>query len=422
MPGRGRGNTDMTVTGAESKQERNATPRRRGPRRWPSKLAVGRWLARAALAMLFIVGVATSLLSWGRAVARGVLLLPPLLTASQPAAFVALGEGMRHTQLTIPSANGTVYLDVYAPTAAPPPIPGARGGMLLIPGVGDNRTTPQLINLSTSLAHAGTVVMEMTTPTLMAYDLSPADSDAVVQAFNRLATWPGVGSGRVGIIGFSGGGPLACLAAVDPRIRDRVAYITSFGGYYDVTDMLRDFGRHAIDVGGRLQPWRPDPVPVAVLANVLAHRLPVPEGAQLSAAFAFENATPLTAQDVSQLSPAGNAAYHLLAGDDPARADANIATLLPVAGDLFAQLSPSSVVGQIRAPVYLLHDRGDPSIPVTETRHFDAALSRLHHPHDYAEFGIFAHTQVRNGLAWGPLIADGAQLGRILYDLLLFGS
>jgi dienelactone hydrolase len=412
----------MEQTSVGPRQVRASGSKRHAPRRPGGAATVGNWAARAILALCGAIGAATSLLPWGRAAARGLLLLPPLLTASQPVAFVVMGEQMRHTQLTVPSANGTVYLDVYAPVSPPPPILGTRGGMLLIPGVGDNRSIPQLINLSTSLARTGTVVMEMTTPTLIAYDLSPADSDAVVQAFDRLANWPGVGRGRVGIVGFSGGGPLACLAAVDPRIRDRVAFITSFGGYYDVRDMLRDFGRHAIDVGGRLQPWRPDPVPVEVLANVLAHRLPAPDGARLAAAFAFDQATPLTPYEVAQLSPPGKAAYHLLAGDDPTRADANIATLLPVAGDLLAQLSPSSVVSQIRAPIYLLHDRGDPSIPVTETRHFDAALTRLHHPHDYAEFGIFAHTQVRSGLTWGPLITDGARLGRILYELLLVGS
>ena len=53
------------------------------------------------------------------------------------------------------------------------------------------------------------------------------------------------------------------------------------------------------------------------------------------------------------------------------------------------------VVDQIRAPVYLLHDRTDQYVPFTESREFDAALTQFGHPHSYAELGIFQHVYVR---------------------------
>lgn len=400
-----------------STPEAAATPK--PPRR---RARAGAYVARAVLLLLVAIGLCTSLVPEGRAFARGALLLPPLLFPDHVGAGVAGAEPIRHTQLTIASATGPVYLDVYAPTTPPPPIPGARGGLLFIPGVGDNRTIPQLINLSESIARTGEVVMEMTTPTLIAYDLIPGDSDAVVQAFKRLTTWPGVGANRVGIVGFSGGGPLACLAAADPRIRDQVAFITMFGSYYDVRDYLGDIGRRAIVENGKLVPWHPTAVPLEVLANVLAPTLPSPDGARLQAGFAFENANPLTPDEVALLSPQGQAAYHLLAGDRPAQVAANIATLLPHAGDLLAALSPSSVLDQIKAPVYLLHDHGDTSIPFTEAQDFAAALTRLHHPHDYLIFTIFDHTEVRSDLPLGELLDNGARLVRILTDILTVGS
>ncbi len=58
-------------------------------------------------------------------------------------------------------------------------------------------------------------------------------------------------------------------------------------------------------------------------------------------------------------------------------------------------VSCSPLIDGIRAPIYLLHDRADDSIPFTESRNFAAALTRLGHPHDFAEFGIFHHVQVR---------------------------
>lgn len=393
-----------------------------GVRGLARRRAFGTWLARACLALILLVGLLTSATSFGRAAARGVLLLWPVLSASQPAVYDAIGEGVRHTQLTITANSGPVYLDVYAPTQPAPLVPRARGAMLFIPGVGDNRTIEQLVNLDEALARNGVVVMNMTTPTLINYDLSPSDSDAVVRAFQRLAAWPSVDPRRVSIVGFSGGAPLACLAAVDPRIRDQVAYILDFGGYFDVTNVLRDFGRRAILVDGKLQRWVPTAVPIEVMANVLAHRLPEPDADELRAAFAFENAVPLTAEERAALSPEGQAAYDLLSGDAPDRVEANIATLTAAGGDLLRALSPSSVVGQIRAPVYLLHDRADTSLPFTEARDFAAALARLHHKHDYVELTIFDHTQVRSGLPVPEVLHDGSELARLLYEMLLVAS
>ena len=384
--------------------------------------AIGTGLARACLALILVVGVLTSATPFGRAAARGLMLLWPVLSASEPPLYDDLGEGVRHTSLTITSNTGPVYLDVYAPTQAKPLLPGSRGAMLFIPGVGDNRTISQLVNLDESLARNGVVVMNMTTTALIDYDLSPADSDAVVRAFQRLAAWPGVDPKRVGIVGFSGGAPLACLAAVDARIRDQVAYILDFGGYYNVVDVLRDFGRRAITLDGKSQRWVPTAVPLTVLSNVLAHRLPEPDASELQAAFTFDNPTPLTDEERATLSPEGQAAYDLLSGDAPDKVDGDIATITAAGGDLLAALSPSSVVDQIRAPIYLLHDHGDTSLPVSEARDFAAALAKLHHPHDYVEVTIFDHTEVRSGLPIGEIVHDGSALARLLYELLLHAS
>jgi acetyl esterase/lipase len=307
---------------------------------------------------------------------------------------------------------------VYEPaTAGPPLIPGAREGVVVIPGVGDNRTDSQLVNFSQGLARAGLVVMDMTTPTLLNYALSYQDSDAVVQAFKALASWPGVGARRVGIIGFSAGDALAAFAAADPRIRSQVAFILDFGGYFDTTSLLRAMGRRALDVNGQVQPWHPQYVPIQVLANTIAPLLPFNEATRLVNALA-PGGTPLTPDELATFSPDTVAVYHLLNGDEPARTDANIAALSTPVRALLAQLSPDRVIGQIRAPIYLLHDRSDEYVPFTESLAFDAALNRMHHAHDFALFGIFQHVEVKSNNNLGQLLGDGLSLYRILNEVL----
>ena len=377
--------------------------------------------ALALLVLLFEIGFFLSVFPYGRATIRTMYVLPGLLSASQPGLLTFAEEPIRHKQMTVQSLNGPVYLDVYAPTNAPPPIPGAREGLVVIPGVGDNRTDPQLINFSQSFARAGLVVMDMTTPTLIKWDMSAQDSNAVVQAFNTLAHWPGVGANRIGIIGFSAGGALACFAAADPRIRDQVAFILLFGGYFNATTLLRDVGRRALTVDGYTQPWQPQYVPIQVLTNVIVPVLPASEGTRVVNALAPGGIT-LTPTDLAQLSPDTVAAYHLLAGDEPARVDANIAALSPTIHAVLNELSPSRVIDQIRAPIYLLHDRTDQYVPFTESRDFAAALTRNHQPHDFAEFGIFQHVEVKAGVNPGKYAGDYISLFRILNETLLPGT
>jgi len=131
---------------------------------------------------------------------------------------------------------------------------------------------------------------------------------------------------------------------------------------------------------------------------------------------------PLTAQQQAQLSPDAAAFYHLLKGDEPGSVDRNLTSLSPQMKALLIQLSPMSVIDQIRAPIQLLHDRNDPSIPFTQSQEFAAALARIHHPYDFAAYSIFSHVQVQSNLGLGQLLSDGTKLFHALNTILLFGS
>jgi dienelactone hydrolase len=374
-------------------------------------------LARIVLVVTFLLGACTTLIPQGRGALRAAMLLPALVSASQPTLLTFNGDEVHHTSLTIPSQGGPVYLDVYEPAASIPPIPGVREGVVIIPGVGDNRHEPQLVNLAEAMAHVGIVAMLMTTDALIAYELLPKDADAVAQSVLRLQRWPGVGANRVGIVGFSAGGALASLTAAEPQMQGHIAFLTFFGGFYNAESLLADFGRRALSVDGVEQPWHPDPVPLLVLANTVATTLPAQEADLLTSAFS-NGVSPLSSDQLAQLSSSGQAAYHLLAGDQPDQAAANVAALSPQMHALLTALSPSSVVQNITAPIYLLHDRNDIFVPFTQSRDFNAALNRLGKPHQFVEFSIFQHVEVKSGLGLGPLLSDGLRLYRVVYSLL----
>lgn len=391
------------------------------PARTRRKRRRGLRTARVFLALFFLLGFFFSVLPVGRAVVRAGVLLPAFLSASEPLPLQIAGEPIRHTSQTISSSNGPVYIDIYAPGGAPPLFSGSREAIVDIPGVGDNRTDPQLINFSESMARAGIVVVNLTTSALINFDLSPADSDAVVQTFKLALRQPDVDTQRIGIIGFSGGTILACLAAADPRISAQVAFITLFGTAFNIADVLRAYGRQAVVADGQTTHFKPYATAVKVFSTMFADTLPYDDAQTMLGAFA-PGAAPLSDPETAFTSPGAADAYHLLAGDDPAHVDQHLAGLSPAMQTLLQQLSPSNYLAHIRAPVYLLHDHSDPAIPFTQSRDFDAALTRLGHAHDFAEFGIFNHTEVSSGFGLIPALVDGSKLYRILLQVLLAHS
>ncbi len=386
-------------------------------------LKLGQRTAQAALAFLLGGGCFLSLFPWGRALTRSTFLLPALISASEPAPLVVAGDSVRFKRITISSTNGPVFLDIYEPATPPPPIPGGREAIIDVVGVGDNRNVPQLVNLSQSFAHEGIVVVNVGTPTLFQHKVSARDGEAVVQTFELLEHWPGVDPHHIGIIAFSAGVTLACVGAADPRIRDRVAFLVVLGGYFDVTSLLGTIGRRAQDVDDHSQPWQPNSTPLYVLVSTVSSLLSPVDNKLLQKAFPVDKiGPPLTAQQQAQLSPDAAAFYHLLEGDEPGSVDRNLTALSLQMKALLIQLSPMSVIDQIRAPIQLLHDRNDPSIPFTQSQEFAAALARIHHPYDFAAYSIFSHVEIQSNLGLGQLLSDGTKLFQALNTILLFSS
>jgi dienelactone hydrolase len=162
-------------------------------------------------------------------------------------------------------------------------------------------------------------------------------------------------------------------------------------------------------------------VPIQTFANVITQSLTSTE--QISIQNAVVNGKgPLTSTELAALSPAARAAYHLLQGDDPQHVDENIAVLPEETRQQLQTLSPARVLDQIAAPIFLLHDSNDHSLPVTGSRDFAAALARQHHFYDYVELHIFDHVQVRSHFEVAQELGDASHLFAILDQLYLLST
>ncbi len=86
----------------------------------------------------------------------------------------------------------------------------------------------------------GTPVVTAEVPDLLRYRITPALTDAIEDAAAWTADQPALASdGKVGVFGISFAGGLSIAAAGRPRVRDRVAYVLSFGGHGNLGRVVR---------------------------------------------------------------------------------------------------------------------------------------------------------------------------------------
>lgn len=269
-----------------------------------------------------------------------------------------------------------------------------RAGLLIFLGANAaGADDPDVINLGRALARAGFAVMYYWSPTMgERAEVDVGEIPNIVAGFEHLQQQEYVDRQRVGLAGFSVGASFALAAAADHRIADDIAFVNAFGGYYDVADLLAQIAAgRAID-GATETVWEVDKLTRQVFDNMLS-----PESDS-------------------------EAAQRLLDGVGSIAEARELYEQLPEAfmADVGA-ISPSRYLSSWSGDTVMrvMHDRGDPLIPVGESRRLVAALQeyRPDVATYYTETDIFRHVRPDAETDWKSMLRGAWQLYRHMYHI-----
>jgi len=322
----------------------------------------------------------------------------------------------------IATRHGAVPARLYRPASF-------SRALLLAPGVHmDGIDETRLVGMAQDLAATGYAVVTVAPPDLRQFRITPENTDVLEDAAAWMAGRPDLApDGKVGLVGISFSGGLATVAAGRPGLRDKIAFVLSFGGHGDLIRVMRyltsgrapaaDPGPAAADITGaeHITVHPPHDYGVTVVLLTFADRVvPAAQVQPLSDGIGiYLRASSLTLVDrtLAEAEFAHARAYAATL-DEPARTlmthvndravDKLGPLLFPIVDRLDdhpsnASLSPERAAPPA-APVFLLHGADDTVIPTVES----VLLARYLHgktPVRALLSGLITHAEVDRSAA-----------------------
>ena len=315
-----------------------------------------------------------------------------------------------HPRHGVPSRYGEVAARLYTPAG------GASRSVLLVPGIHSmGIEEPRLTALAEDLAGAGLNVMAMALPDLQSYRITPRATDVIEDAVSWMARRSDLAAdGHVGIVGISFAGGMSISAASRPSIRNRVAFVVSFGGHGDLPRVMRYLATGEAPQVPGVETHPPHDYGVAVILYGLADRGVVPMDQVEALRHGIETfllASQLTLVSMDQANAMFAKAREMATVlPEPSRTymgyvnDRAVTKLGPVLVPHLQQLgaddpalSPQRVDRPTRAPLFLLHGNDDTVIPAAESAVLGEDLRRKGANVHVLLSGLITHAEVNRG-------------------------
>jgi dienelactone hydrolase len=263
--------------------------------------------------------------------------------------------------------NGIVSADLYIPG------PGFKtSGILLNHGVIDTgKDDPRLKRFAEILCRAGFVVCVPDFRGMRSFRISPADIDEIQAALEKLISLKEhILPESCGLFGFSYGAGPTIIAACRPEIREKVRFVVSFGGYYDLRNVLSFMATGSFEFAGKRYFRKPQEYGKWVF---LANNLDLVESPAdrtvlrkiLTIKLRDENAP--VDQFLPELGGEGRNILNLLSHANPSKTESFIEHLPLSVRSSMAALSVSTFLKDLQAYLILAHGEDDDLIPFTET-------------------------------------------------------
>jgi len=265
---------------------------------------------------------------------------------------------------SIPGTIAPVNVVVYTPSGVPNPAP-----IILVHGFAtDGNRDPYLNDVAKRMAPMGFLVVVPTIPGESAFKMQTSDLVVIRNTIRWVAKKTGQ---EVSVLGVSFGAGLVVPAAADPSVIQDVKLIICLSGFNDLESIGRYFIHDPV-FDPRGMPYVGNtPGPLLITApylDELVDKNDLPDMRLLVNRFFQNGAQPLPPDDpvLSRMSPRKREEYKQLESVQSPEMQERFRRLLSRHKAEFDSLSPSSVLRNLKTPIYILQGASDPVFPSGE--------------------------------------------------------
>jgi dienelactone hydrolase len=264
--------------------------------------------------------------------------------------------------------------DLYLPAGE------TRAAIVLVPGAAVlSRDEPRLQALARTFARAGFAVLVPELPEMRRLALSRADGVRVAVALRQLRKWQP--DRPLGVVAISYAVAPAVIAALEEDLVPQVAFLVGIGGYRDSEAVIRFVTTGAFRPLGESREFRLEPNGYGRWAFLQANAGCLDDandaqGLQEIARQRFYNANADVTRLAAELGPQGRAVLALVENRDP-DAVARLIAALPerVRHEIDGLNLALYDLSKLRGHLILVHGRGDPLVPYSESQALAAAAA-----------------------------------------------
>jgi hypothetical protein len=326
-------------------------------------------MKRLALGLLVVVGL---VFAFGQPVAwmEAALIIWDVAAGGRPTLWQHLTATPGRSPIKWQDGEGDLYM----------PAGEIRAALVLVPGAAVlGRDEPRLQALARTFARAGFAVLVPELPEVRRLALSRLDADRVAGALRQMRKRQP--DKRLGVAAVSYAVAPALIAALEDDIAPHLAFALGIGGYRDAEAAIRFVTTGAFRVMGDGREYRTVPSGYGRWAFLLANagRLDSPADAVLLEEIArlrFDDPQADVSKFARVLGPQGRSVLALVENDDP-DAVGRLMAALPekVRREIDGLNLALYDLSKLRGHLILVHGRGDPLVPYSESQALAAAAS-----------------------------------------------
>ncbi|MDP1845959.1 MAG: hypothetical protein Q8L09_04410 [Candidatus Moranbacteria bacterium] len=249
---------------------------------------------------------------------------------------------------------------------------GKQAALVYVHGVNElGKDDPRLDSLARSFSRAGFAVLVPQLPDMSPGKLNPKAISEIEKSIEYISQRKDIiAPEKIGVLGFSIGSGPAMIAVSNLQNQIPTKFMISFGGYYDLREVIGFCTTGHFFYQGKDYFIEPDPQSRWFFVRYYADFIKNREDAELLKQIAqIKIADPAadTSDMSGRLSAEGKSIFDLITNTDPARVNELTDSLPQELKDFILKLDPAKQVENIPADLFVVHSLNDNVIPFSQS-------------------------------------------------------